>query len=162
MRSARVLEPADGRTPQLDTVRDAEAPADVKALLARCAAGEPVDRTVLVAELERMLRLVTATDAGFDRAVLLIRRRSPLALRSDVVRDVYTLPDGSALVSTSWIRSAEARIADWLEGEAHAARAEHDDPRGVPCFRAAQLEIARAAASYEDALYLLGDSVRFL
>ena len=39
---------------------------------------------------------------------------------------------------------------------------EHEDARGVPCFSASDMDLARSAVSYEDALYLLGGGATFL
>ena len=59
--------------------------------------------------------------------------------------------------------SARRDAARALDDAGEAWVAEHDDERGIPCFRAGQLEVARSASSYEDVLYLLGEeAVTFL
>lgn len=151
---------------QGDTVRDTEAPEDVKVLFAKIGAGKRVDRTVLVEQLERMLGLVRATNTAFDDVVLLVRRRTPLEIapghRAPDAYAVHTLPDGSALVHTTWtmqdkddfFRVLDLNHRDWIE--------DHDDVRGIAVLRGSQLEVARAATSYEDALYVLGADVTFM
>lgn len=149
-----------------DTVRDKEAPADVKALLARIGAGEKVDRTVLVEQLEKMLGLVRSTAAAFDEAVVLVRRTSALA-PSDMfgaphARAIHTLPDGSALVHTTWTVAEKEELARVLLRDRPAWMAEHEDPRGIAVLRSSLLDVARAASSYDDVLYLLGEDVGFV
>lgn len=149
-----------------DTVRDAEAPEDVKALFVRIGAGERVERTVLVQQLEKMLGLVRTTATAFEEVIVLVRRRTALGpeegLRAAHARAVHTLPDGSALVHTTWTVADREELFRLLAREAPGWLAEHEDPRGIPSLRSSQLDIARAASSYEDALYLLGDDVTFV
>lgn len=151
---------------EADTVRDVEAPEDVKSLFARLSAGETVERTALVEHLERMLGLVRTTAQSFDDAVLLLQRTTPLTLapgrRAPDAYDVHALPDGSALVHTTWTVADKARLFHVLRKSHRSWIAEHADPRGFPVLSAAQLDVARAARSYDDALYLLGDAVTFL
>ncbi len=147
---------------QVETVRDLETPSDVRALMDAIAAGSAVDGTELVRELERMLRQVEAIDADFDSLGIFFRRRTPLEMAvgpgSDV-HDVYELGDETVVVHTSWLVSARGRFCRKLGEELAPWLDEHDDPRGIPCFRISQLEIVLSAESYDDALYLLGDSV---
>jgi hypothetical protein len=140
-----------------DTIRDVEASDDVRALLGRIADGEPVERSVLVAELERMLRLVHRTDAAFNRAALLLLEGELIA-DPELVAEVTTLPDGTQIVVTRWLLGAREKIATWLDRYAVI----RTEPRSIPCFPLSQLEIARSARSYDDAVYLLGESLEFV
>lgn len=148
-----------------DTVRDKEAPADVKALFARIGEGENVDRTVLVEQLEKMLGLVRSTAAAFDELVVLVGRRTPLGpeavLGASHARAIHALPDGSALVHTTWTVAEREQLVRVLLRDRPAWLAEHDDPRGFALIRSSLLDVARAASSYADVLYLLGDDVTF-
>ncbi len=149
-----------------DTVRDVEAPEDVKALFARLGAGERVERTVLVAELERMLGMVRTTAVAFDDAVVLVRRRTalevPAGSRGPDLYASHTLPDGAALLHTTWTIAQRHDLFAVLAGSHEEWLAEHDDARGIPVLRASQLDIARAASSYDDALYLLGADITWM
>ena len=150
---------------EIDTVRDVETPSDVRNLLDAIAAGHHVERNALIVELDRMLRLVVRTDADFDFLVLMVKRKtSPLALAEDGdIMDVHVLPDGTTIIHTTWSMSTRRIVAASLDQDNAPLVTEHDDDRGVPCFRASQVEIAKSAASYEDALYLLGENaVSFL
>jgi hypothetical protein len=147
----------DGR----DTVRDATPTSDVRELMEAIARGEPVEKTQLVRELERMLRLVARTDADFEALCVMVRRTTRLRADHDCV-ELRTLPDGSAIIYTPWPVSSRPTIEAELAEAKPVWLAEHDDPRGVPCFRASSLDIASAALSYDDALYLLGREASFL
>jgi hypothetical protein len=147
-----------------DTVRDVETSSDVRSLLDAIAAGEHVERNVLVEELDRMLRLVVRTDADFDFLVLMVKRKTSLALAEDGdIMDVHVLPDGTTIIHTTWSMSTKRIVAQSFDHDNAPLVTEHDDDRGVPCFRASQVDIAKSARSYDDALHLLGKgSVTFL
>jgi hypothetical protein len=144
-----------------DTVKDVEHTTDVRVLMEKIARGEEVEKTELVAQLERMLQLVARTDADFEALVIMVRRRSRLRPDGDVV-ELRTLADGSALIYTPWPVSSRRTLEEDLAAAHPGWLCEHDDPRGVPCFRASALDIATAALSYDDALYLLGEQASFL
>jgi hypothetical protein len=148
-----------------DTVRDTEAPADVKALFGRIGAGESVDRTALVDQLEKMLGVVRSTAASFEEVVVLVRRRTALTaagvLDTANVRAIHPLPDGAALVHTTWTVAECDELFRVLERDRPAWLGEHEDERGVPTIRSALLDVARTATSYADVIYLLGDDVTF-
>jgi hypothetical protein len=140
----------------MDTVRDIETPVEVREL---------TTATVLVRELERMLRQVARTDADFDTLVIMVRRQTPLVIEvgpASDVQDAYQLGDDAVVVHTSWLVSARGTFRRRLGDDLARWVIEHDDRRGVPCLRAGKLEIARAGASYEDALHLLGEHVTWL
>jgi hypothetical protein len=128
------------------------------------AAGHHVERNALINQLDRMLRLVVRTDADFDFLVLMVKRQtSPLALAEDGdIMDVHVLPDGTTIIHTTWSMSTRSIVAASLDQDNAPLVTEHDDGRGVPCFRASQLDVAKSARSYEDALYLLDEAVTFL
>lgn len=147
--------------PVRDTIRDVEHTTDVRVLMEKIARGEDVQKTELVVQLERMLALVARTDADFEALVVMVKRRSRLPRDPDVV-ELRTLPDGTALVYTPWPVSSRGAVAEDLAAAHPEWVCEHDDPRGVPCFRASQLDVAAAATSYADALYLLGETASFL
>ncbi len=141
-----------------DTVRDVEPSDSVRDLMERAMRGEDVDESRLVQELARMLELARLTNEDFERLVLLVRPHALEGLRSPAMRgrvlDVVSLPDGSALVQTTFAMSAAA-----FAGAQIGPLFLDDDLGGVPCFAASQLEVAAAAGSFEDALYVLGDAV---
>ena len=147
---------------KIDTVRDIEPPSDARRLLDAVATGTTVERTHLVRELERMLRQVAQTDADFDSLGLLFKRKTTLVVEvgpgSDV-HDAYELDDNTVVLQTSWFLSARSHFRRRLADDLAPWVVEHDDPRGIPCFRARQIDVVLAATSYEDALYLLGDDV---
>lgn len=149
-----------------DTVRDVEAPEDVKALFARLGAGEKVERTLLVAELERMLGLVRTTAVAFDDVVVLVRRRTALEVppgaRAPDLYATHTLPDGAALLHSTWTMAQRHDLFAVLTTCHEEWLGEHDDPRGIPVLRASQLDIARAASSYDDAIYMLGSDITWM
>lgn len=149
----------------LDTLQDTSAPDSVRALMDAALDGQPVERTVLVSELERMLSQVARTDGDFDQLVLLVQREQALTLakggRAPNAHAAFTLPDGTAIIHTTWTFSQRRRAVRAIAKQNGAWLGQHEDRQGVPCFRASQLEIARAAASYQDALYILGDGVKY-
>lgn len=123
--------------------------------------GEPVPSSRLERELARMLSLVAKTDEDFERLVVLVRADGLGALASFAMRgrvlDVVSLPDGSALVQTTFSMSAKDFAATQI-----APLMIDDDLGGMPCFAASHLEVAAAASSFEDVLYLLGDGIEIL
>jgi len=141
-----------------DTVRDVRPSDSVRDLMEKALRGEKVDESRLVSELARMLELVARTNEDFERLVLLVRASALEGLRSPAMRgrvlDVVALPDGSALVQTTFAVSAAAIVGTQL-----APLFLDEDLGGVPCCASSQLEVAAAAISFEDALYLLGDAV---
>jgi hypothetical protein len=141
-----------------------ETPSDVRSLLDAIAKGEHVERNALIEELDRMMRLVVRTDADFDFLVLMVKRKTSLALAEDGdIMDVHVLPDGTTIIHTTWSMSTKSIVASSFDHDNAPLIVEHDDERGVPCFRASQVDVAKSASSYEDALYLLGErAVTFL
>ena len=144
----------------LDTVRDVRPSDSVRDLMEQAMNGA-VPSSRLVAELARMMEDVAKTDEDFERLVLLVRAPALPGLRSFAMRgrvlDVVSLPDGAALVETSFSMSAKdfaaAQIGPLMLDE---------DLGGVPCLASSQLEVAAAAASFEDVLYVLGDAIELL
>ena len=122
----------------------------------------------LVRELERMRWHVAQIDADFDALVVLFRRRTPLAIEigpsgSGVhARDAYELEDETIVVHTHWLVSARETFRRRLGDDLLGWVFEHDDPRGVPCVRAAQLEMLLGASSYHEAILLLGEEITWL
>jgi hypothetical protein len=147
--------------PVQDTIRDVEHSSDVRVLMERIARGDDVGKSELVAQLERMLLLVARTDADFEAVVVMLRRKTKLRRDHDII-ELRTLHDGTALVLTPWPVSSKPALEAELAAAHPSWVSEHDDPRGIPCFRASQLDVAAAAASYEDALYVLGDAASYL
>ena len=149
------------RGAEQDTVRDVRPSESVRDLMDKAMRGDAVDSSRLVRELARMLELVARTDEDFERLVLLVRTSGLDALRSPALRgrvmDVVSLPDGSALVQTTFSMSARAFAAAQL-----GPLMLDEELGGVPCFGASRVEVAAAASSFEDALYLLGDGVEVL
>ncbi len=145
----------------LDTVRDVQPGDSVRDLMEKAMRGDPVDSSRLVRELARMLELARRTGEDFDRLVLLVRAEGLAVLRSLAMRgrviDVVALPDGSALVHTTFSMSARDFAASQL-----GPLLLDEQIGGVACFGASQIEVAAAASSFEDALYLLGESVEIL
>ncbi len=138
----------------------AQTPSDIREMMERIAAGKPVPKTELMSELERMFRLVARTDADFESVVMIIQRKSHFPWDPDIL-EAISLKDGTALVHTPWPISScdvlpEELVAreDWIQ--------DHEDPRGVPCFRVSLLHVATAARSYEDAVRILGESIVWL
>jgi hypothetical protein len=58
--------------------------------------------------------------------------------------------------------SSRDRVTAKIMVEHGALLHEHDDPRGIPCFASALLDVVHAARTYDDALDLLGDAVTFV
>jgi hypothetical protein len=119
----------------------------------------------ILRELERMRWHVAQIDADFDSLVVFFRRRTPLAIEIGTgahARDAYELEDETIVVHTAWLLSARDTFRRRLGDELVGWVFEHDDPRGVPCVRSAQLETVLGASSYDDALSLLGDDVTWL
>jgi hypothetical protein len=150
----------------MDTVRDVEVPAPLRAMLDASARGERVDDSLLVSELARMFELVQRTDADFDRLVFLLQPGALVTIATQEmaahVVGVIALPDGSTIVQTSWSMAGRDLAIDAIDAQHPGWTSANGDPRGVPCFRASQIEVGAAGASYDDALYLLGDTVAFL
>jgi hypothetical protein len=119
----------------------------------------------ILRELERMRGHVARIDADFDSLVVFFRRRTPVAIEighGAHAKDAFELKDDTIVVHTHWLMSARdgfrRRLGDDLLGWVF----EHDDPRGVPCVRSAQLDVLLGASSYHEALHLLGDEVTWL
>jgi hypothetical protein len=144
-----------------DTVRE-EIGLEVGALMDRIARGQPVARTELVSQLERMFGHVARMDADFNCVALLVRRRTSLVFTTLDVLDVDTLRDGTAIIYTAWTVATRASIMQTIRDEFPEWLTEHGDLRGVPMFSSSQMELVRTAVSYEDALFLLGDDATFL
>lgn len=139
---------------ELDTIRDIEPPAAVRELMDRLVetpSGE------LAKELERMLQQVLRTECDEDRLVVLLARST--RVESD---EAHVLPDGALVVPTPWIMSSRDRIGERVFGEHRDLLTEHDDPRGIPVFPSAFIDMVLTAESYDDALDLLGDVVAFV
>ena len=123
---------------------------------------------ILPRELERMRWHVAQIDADFDSLVVFFRRRTPVAIEVGPLgsgahaKDAFELEAETIVVHTSWLVSAREQFRRRLGDELLAWVFEHDDPRGVPCVRAAQLEIVLGASSYHEALRLLGDDLIWL
>jgi hypothetical protein len=119
----------------------------------------------LVRELERMRWHVAQIDQDFDSLVVFFRRQTPLGIEIGTgahAKDAFELEDETVVVQTNWLVSARESFRRRLGDDLLPWVYEHDDPRGVPCVRAAQLETLLGAASYQEALYLLGDEVIWL
>lgn len=119
----------------------------------------------LLREFERMRGHVARVDADFDTLVVLFRRRTPIAIEIGTgahARDAFELEDDTIIVHTSWLVSARSTFRRRLGDELLPWVHEHDDPRGVPSVRAAQLETALGASTYHEALAVLGDDVVWL
>lgn len=119
----------------------------------------------LVRELERMRWHVARIDADFDALVVFFRRRTPLSVEVGAgahAQDAFELEDDTIVVHTNWLVSARETFRRRLGDDLLGWVFEHDDPRGVPCIRAAQLETVLGASSYHEALHLLGDDVTWL
>jgi hypothetical protein len=119
----------------------------------------------LLRELERMRWHVARIDEDFDELVVFFRRRTPIAIEIGSgahAKDAFELDDDTVVVHTSWLVSHRStfrrRLGDDLLGWVY----EHDDPRGVPCVRAAQLETLLGAMTYQEALHLLADEIVWL
>lgn len=97
--------------------------------------------------------------------VLLVKRRSTLTVRVDPADDVHhvaELTDG-LLIRTIWPHSSSRDEAEVLLAECYVTwLEEHDDSRGVPCFRAEHLSHVSRSSSYEEALAHLGEATSFL
>jgi hypothetical protein len=144
-----------------DTVRDVRPSDSVRDLMEKAMRGESVASSRLESELARMLSLVAKTDEDFERVVVLVRPEGLGALASFEMRgrvlDVVSLPDGSALVQTTFSMSAKDFAATQI-----APLMLDDDLGGLPCFAASHLEVAAAASSFDDVLYLLGEALEIL
>lgn len=122
----------------------------------------------LVRELERMRSHVAQIDADFDSLVVFFRRRTPVAIEVGPMgsgahaKDAFELEDDTIVVHTSWLVSAREQLRRRLGDDLLGWVFEHDDPRGVPCVRAAQLEIVLGASSYHEALHLLEGEITWL
>jgi hypothetical protein len=119
----------------------------------------------LVREFERMRWHLARIDADFDSLVVFFRRRTPVAIEIGTgahARDAFELEDDTIVVHTSWLVSAREAFRRRLGDDLLGWVFEHDDPRGVPCVRAAQLEAVLSASSYHEALHLLGADVTWL
>lgn len=119
----------------------------------------------LVRELERMRWHVARIDADFDSLVVFFRRRTPLAIEIGAgahAKDAFELEDDTIVVHTQWLVSARETFRRRLGDDLLGWVFEHEDPRGVPCVRSAQLELVLGASSYHEALALLGDDVTWL
>lgn len=119
----------------------------------------------LVRELERMRSHVARIDADFDTLVVLFRRRTPIAIEIGAgahAHDAFELDDDTIVVHTSWLVSARESFRRRLGEDLLPWVFEHDDRRGIPCVRAAQLENVLGASTYHEALALLGDEVVWL
>lgn len=124
-----------------------------------------MDLAVWGPELERMQRHLVLVDAAFDSLVVFFRRRTPLALEIGTgthASDAYELGDDTVVVHTNWLASSREALRRRLGDDLAPWVMEHDDLRGVPCCRGAQLEIVLGAASYEEALHLLGAELIWL
>src|SRR4051812_31730964 len=103
----------------LDTLQDTTTPESVRNLMDAAMEGRPVERTVLVSELERMLGDVTRTDGDFDQLVVLVQREEAMTLRKGErapnAHAAYTLPDGSAIIHTTWTFSQRRRALRAIE-----------------------------------------------
>lgn len=123
---------------------------------------------ILPRELERMRWHVAQIDADFDSLVVFFRRRTPVAIEIGPpgsgahAKDAFELEDETIVVQTSWLVSAREQFRRRLGDDLLGWVFEHDDPRGVPCVRAAQLETVLGASSYHEALQLLGDDLIWL
>jgi hypothetical protein len=116
-------------------------------------------------ELERMHRHLVLLDADFDDVCVMFRRSTPVAIEIGTgahARDAYELADDTIVVHTSFRVSARERLRRRLGDELAPWLFEHHDGRGVPCFRAAQLELVLRAASYEEALLQVGADLTWL
>jgi len=101
----------------------------------------------------------------FDFLVAFFRRRTPVAIEIGVgahAKDAFELEDDTIVVHTHWLVSARETFRRRLGDDLLGWVFEHDDPRGVPCVRAAQLETVLGASSYHEALQLLGDEIIWL
>ncbi|AKU96213.1 hypothetical protein AKJ09_02877 [Labilithrix luteola] len=105
--------------------------------------------------------IVQGGAAQFDRACVLVRRRTRLEARTDTFGRVEELADGSAIIVTT-IPTDLDELAWRLSDDDASFLAEHDDERGIPVFSAAHLERVRSAFSYDEALAILGDETAFL
>lgn len=134
---------------------------DVHELLDALVAGEPVHRSALTDQLDRMLAYVRETRADFDNVVLLVRRRTPTPVVHSA--DVHRLADGTLVLHTTLPMCARSAIAAAFDEEGTALLiGEHDDERGVPCFGASRLDLVLQARSYREALRTLDDAACFL
>lgn len=112
--------------------------------------------------LGRMMSpIVQGGAAQFDRACVLVRRRTRLEVSIDAFGHLEELADGSAIVVTT-IPTDLDELAWRLSDDEASFLAEHDDERGVPVFGAAHLERVRSAFSYDEALAILGNETAFL
>jgi hypothetical protein len=119
----------------------------------------------IVRELERMRGHVARIDLDFDSLVVFFRRRTPVAIEighGAHAKDAFELQDDTIVVHTQWLVSARETFRRRLGDDLLGWVFEHDDPRGVPCVRAAQLELVLGASSYHEALQLLGDDLIWL
>lgn len=143
------------RLSELDTVRDIEPPAAVRELMARLFESRS---GMLARELERMLQQVLRTEVDEDRLVIMFARTT----RTESRDDAHPLPDGALVVATPWIMSSRDRVGERIFGEHADLLAEHDDPRGIPVFPSALIDLVLTAEGYDHALELLGDAVAFV
>lgn len=145
----------------IETVREVKPTTDVRDLMDRIDAGEPVARTALIVALEQMLDLVRATRADFEPAVMLVRRATPPP--PIAAATVHTLIDGSLLLSTAIPMCARSVLSAALDDPGTAALlVEHDDERGVPCFGVSLLGKILTAPTYDEAVARLSDAATFL
>lgn len=108
---------------------------------------------------------VTRIDADFDSLVVFFRRRTPIGIEIGSgahAQDAFELEDETVVVHTSWLVSAREQFRRRLGDDLLPWVYEHDDPRGVPCVRAAQLETVLGASTYHEALALVGADVVWL
>ncbi len=94
----------------------------------------------------------------------LVKRKTPIEMKYDgeaneliVLSDkstaIYVVDYGS-LDDMSWRLSSETQYAHWV--------AQHSDARGVPVFSSEHLKKVRGARSYDAALKVLGEHVRWI
>lgn len=119
--------------------------------------------SALAALVDQPLELATPDP---EDLVLLVRgfagSSAPVGHPDSGTRELLMLPDGTAVLRTMWHVAGRDELEFVLAEWHHDWLRHHDDPRGVPSFSAASLELVRAARGYEEALARVGDAVEYL
>lgn len=124
----------------------------------------PFSAAKLLEDVQKQLMgaMGLASRPNEDTVVLLLRRKTELAVDEDEVVDAYLLEDGSVALETFVPLASRDDLAAELRGPRAAWIAEHDDARGVPTFSSAHLESLEDVGAYEAVIEALGDEVTFL